>query len=105
MTETSRRGHAAPVAGLVAQLLLLVLLAATVGLGAAGWLVGVACAVTIALALTLALTRGADEPAGHAETGPRQDGEQEHLGEQPGRRTRSTRSCLGHVSWNRAESA
>ncbi len=40
-----RAAHAAPAAGLIAQLLLLAALAGTVGLGAAGWVVGVTCAV------------------------------------------------------------
>jgi phosphatidylglycerophosphate synthase len=41
--------------------LLLAALAATVGLGAAGWAVGVGCAVIIAVALARALARGPDE--------------------------------------------
>ena len=39
-----------PAAGLIAQVLLLAVLAATAGLGAGGWAVGLACAVTIATA-------------------------------------------------------
>jgi phosphatidylglycerophosphate synthase len=49
--------QAGPAAGLVAQALLLAVLAATAGLGAAGWVVGVACAVTMAAALASALAR------------------------------------------------
>jgi phosphatidylglycerophosphate synthase len=56
-----RVSHAGPAAGLVAQVLLLAVLAATVGLGAAGWAVGVCCAVIIAAALARALARGPDE--------------------------------------------
>ena len=47
-----------PATGLVAQLLLLALLAQSAGLGAEGWVVGVACAVTIAAALARGLARG-----------------------------------------------
>jgi phosphatidylglycerophosphate synthase len=55
-----RLSHAGPAAGLVAQVLLLAVLAATVGLGAAGWIAGVASAVIIAVALARALARGPD---------------------------------------------
>jgi phosphatidylglycerophosphate synthase len=51
-------GQAGPAIGLIAQLLLLAVLAGTAGLGAAGWVVGVACAVTMAAALARALARG-----------------------------------------------
>jgi phosphatidylglycerophosphate synthase len=44
-----------PATGLIAQVLLLAVLAATVGLGAAAWTVGVACAVTMATALARGL--------------------------------------------------
>ena len=48
----------------------------------------------------------ADGPARRAEPGgPRQDGQQQHLGDQPGGRTRLTRSRRGHSSRNRGESA
>ena len=50
----------------------------------------------------------ADDPAGLAEPGgPGQDGEQQHLGDQPGRRTRVTRAHRGggHSSRKRGESA
>jgi phosphatidylglycerophosphate synthase len=53
-----RNSHAGPATGLVAQVLLLAVLAGTVGLGAAGWVVGVACAVTMAAALARGLARG-----------------------------------------------
>ena len=43
--------QAGPATGLLAQLLVLSALAETTGLGAAGWVVGVACAVTMAVAL------------------------------------------------------
>src|SRR5262245_62973843 len=55
-----RVSHAGPAAGLAAQVLLLAVLAGTVGLGAAGWFVGVASAVIIAVALARALARGPD---------------------------------------------
>jgi phosphatidylglycerophosphate synthase len=47
-----------PAAGLVAQVLLLVVLASTAGLGAAGWIVGLACAVAMAAALARGVGRG-----------------------------------------------
>ena len=46
-----RQSRAGPATGLLAQLLVLSALAETTGLGAAGWVVGVACAVTMAVAL------------------------------------------------------
>jgi phosphatidylglycerophosphate synthase len=46
-----------PAIGLLASVLLLAILAATTGLGAAGWIVGVTCAVTIAAALMRVLVR------------------------------------------------
>jgi phosphatidylglycerophosphate synthase len=49
--------QAGPATGLIAQLLLLAVLAATVGLGTAGWLAGVACAAAITAALGLGLAR------------------------------------------------
>jgi phosphatidylglycerophosphate synthase len=61
-----RLSQAGPAAGLVAQVLLLALLAGTVGLGAAGWIVGVACAVTMAAALARGLARGPGERLGPA---------------------------------------
>src|ERR1700710_2349249 len=53
-----RKSQAGPAIGLVAQVLLLAILAATVGLGAAGWVVGLASAVTIAGALGRGLAQG-----------------------------------------------
>src|SRR4051794_37974793 len=52
-----RARRAGPATGLLAQLLLLGVLRETVGLGAIGWLVGVACAVTIAALLARGLAR------------------------------------------------
>ena len=49
-----RKSQAGPTIGLIAQVLLLAVLAATVGLGAAGWVVGLACAVTMAAVLARA---------------------------------------------------
>jgi phosphatidylglycerophosphate synthase len=56
----------APAAGLIAQLALLALLATTGALGAAGWIAGVACAVTIAAALAYGLARRPGERLGPA---------------------------------------
>src|SRR6185295_6209345 len=53
-----RKSQAGPAIGLIAQLLLLAVLAATVGLGAAGWVVGVACAVTVAAVLARGVAQG-----------------------------------------------
>ena len=71
-----RASQAGPAIGLIAQVLLLAVLAATVGLGAAGWVVGVACAVTMAAALARGLARRPRRPAGagvvgDARAGPR----------------------------------
>jgi phosphatidylglycerophosphate synthase len=52
-----RESQAGPLAGLVAQVLLLAVLAGAVGLGRAGWVVGVACAVTMAAALAFGVAR------------------------------------------------
>jgi phosphatidylglycerophosphate synthase len=52
-----RLSHAAPAVGLAAQLLLLAVLAATTGLGRAGWMVGVLCAAVMATALGRGLAR------------------------------------------------
>ena len=52
-----RASHTGPATGLIAQVLLLAVLAGTSGLGAAGWIVGVACAVTMAVVLASALRR------------------------------------------------
>jgi phosphatidylglycerophosphate synthase len=61
-----RAGQAGPAIGLIAQLLLLAVLAGTAGLGAAGWVVGVACAMTMAAALARGLARGRDDRLGPA---------------------------------------
>jgi phosphatidylglycerophosphate synthase len=58
--------QAGPATGLVAQVLLLAVLAATVGLGAAGWVVGMACAVTIAAVLARGLAGNPDDRLGPA---------------------------------------
>ena len=51
------RVHGGPLAGLAGQLLLLLLLAETVGLGAAGWLAGTACGLTLTVLLVRGLRR------------------------------------------------
>jgi phosphatidylglycerophosphate synthase len=61
-----RESQAGPVTGLIAPLLLLVVLAGTAGLGAAGWVVGVACAVTMAAALARGLARNPGDRLGPA---------------------------------------
>jgi phosphatidylglycerophosphate synthase len=61
-----RASQAGPATGLIAQLLLLAVLTATAGLGAAGWVVGVACAVTVAAALARGLARRPGERLGAA---------------------------------------
>jgi len=58
--------RAAPAAGLIAQVGLVALLAETAGLGTAGWVVGVACAVTMAVALTSGLARRPGDRLGPA---------------------------------------
>jgi phosphatidylglycerophosphate synthase len=50
-----RASQTGPATGLIAQVLLLAVLAGTAGLGAAGWVAGVACAVTMAAALARGL--------------------------------------------------
>jgi len=55
-----------PATGLIAQALLVAVLAATSGLGAAGWIVGVACSVIMAAALARALARGPGDRLGPA---------------------------------------
>jgi phosphatidylglycerophosphate synthase len=55
-----------PVTGLIAQVLLLAALAGTAGLGAVGWTVGIACAVTMATALARGLTRHPGDRLGPA---------------------------------------
>ena len=53
-------------AGPIAQVLLLAVLAGTAGLGAVGWIVGVACAGTLAAALARGLARGPGDRLGPA---------------------------------------
>jgi phosphatidylglycerophosphate synthase len=61
-----RASQAGPAIGLIAQVLLLAVLAATAGLGAAGWIVGVACAAIMAAALTRGLARRRGDRLGPA---------------------------------------
>src|SRR5436190_14469021 len=61
-----RASQAGPAIGLIAQVLLLAVLAATAGLGAAGWAVGVACAVIMAAALARGLARRRGDRLGSA---------------------------------------
>jgi phosphatidylglycerophosphate synthase len=56
-----RVSQAGPAVGLIAQVLLLAVLAVTAGLGVAGWIVGVACAVTMAATLARGLAVGRGE--------------------------------------------
>jgi phosphatidylglycerophosphate synthase len=65
MTKT-RASQTGPVAGLVAQVVLLTVLAGTAGLGAAGWTVGIACAVTMATTLARGLARDPGDRMGPA---------------------------------------
>jgi phosphatidylglycerophosphate synthase len=58
--------QAGPATGLIAQVLLLAVLAETTGLGGAGWVVGVACAVTMAAVLARGLARDRRERLGPA---------------------------------------
>jgi hypothetical protein len=53
--------HAGPLIGVIAQVLLLAALAATVGLSAGGWVVGLSCAVIMDVALEHGLTRYAPD--------------------------------------------
>ncbi len=55
-----------PATGSIAQVLVLAVLAGTAGLGAAGWVIGVACAVTMAAALARGLARGSGDRLGPA---------------------------------------
>jgi phosphatidylglycerophosphate synthase len=63
---TTRASQTGPVAGLIAPVLLLTLLALTAGLGAAGWTVGIASAVTMATALARGLARHPGDRLGPA---------------------------------------
>ena len=63
---TLRSAQGGPVIGLAAQVLLLAALAATVGLGLAGWLVGLACGLAMDAALAYSLLRNRSERIGPA---------------------------------------
>jgi phosphatidylglycerophosphate synthase len=63
---TTRARQTGPVTGLIAQVLLLTVLAGTAGLGTTGWTVGIACAVTMATALARGLARAPGERLGPA---------------------------------------
>ena len=63
---TLRSAQGGPVIGLAAQVLLLAALAATVGLGLAGWLVGLACGAAMDAALSRSLHRHRSERIGPA---------------------------------------
>jgi phosphatidylglycerophosphate synthase len=58
---TTRASQTGPATGLMAQVLLLTVLAGTAGLGEAGWTVGIACALTMATVLARGLARGPGE--------------------------------------------
>jgi phosphatidylglycerophosphate synthase len=64
--KTKRASQTGPATGLIAQVLLLNVLAGTAGLGAAGWIVGSACALTMATALARGLARCPGERLGPA---------------------------------------
>jgi phosphatidylglycerophosphate synthase len=58
--------HAGPLTGLIAQVLLLAALAGTVGLSAAGWVVGLTCGVMMNAALAHGLSRDRSDGLGAA---------------------------------------
>jgi phosphatidylglycerophosphate synthase len=58
MNATARASRAAPAIGLIAQVVLLAVLAGTAGLGEVGWVVGIACAVSMATALAVGIRPG-----------------------------------------------
>jgi phosphatidylglycerophosphate synthase len=62
-----RTVHAGPVIGLIAQVLLLAALADTVGLGVAGWIVGITCGVITDAALAHGISRYRVERLGQAD--------------------------------------
>jgi phosphatidylglycerophosphate synthase len=64
--KTTRASQTGPAVGLIAQVLLLAVLAGTGVLGAAGWIVGIACAVTMATALAHGIARQPPEGLGPA---------------------------------------
>jgi phosphatidylglycerophosphate synthase len=61
-----RASQTGPATGLIAQVVLLAVLAGYGGLGAAGWIVGTACAVTMATALARGLARRPGDRLGPA---------------------------------------
>jgi len=63
---TTRANQTGPAAGLIAQLLVLTVLAGTAGVGTAGWTVGIACAVIMATALARGLACRPGERLGPA---------------------------------------
>jgi phosphatidylglycerophosphate synthase len=63
---TKRASQTGPATGLIAQVLLLAVLVENAGLGAAGWIVGTGCAVTMAAALARGLARGPGDRMGPA---------------------------------------
>jgi phosphatidylglycerophosphate synthase len=65
--RTVRTVQAGPVTGLIAQVLLLAALAGTVGLGGAGWVVGLTCGVVANAALARGLSRYRSERLGPAD--------------------------------------
>jgi phosphatidylglycerophosphate synthase len=64
--KTTRASQTGPATGLLAQVLLLAVLVETAGLGAAGWGVGTACALTMAVALARGLARSSGDRLGPA---------------------------------------
>jgi phosphatidylglycerophosphate synthase len=64
--RTTRASQTGAAAGLLAQVLLLAVLVETAGLRAAGWIVGTACAVTMAVALARGLARSFGDRLGPA---------------------------------------
>jgi phosphatidylglycerophosphate synthase len=65
-TAAMRASRTGPATGLIAQVLLLAVLRETAGLGAVAWIVGIACAVTMATALARGLARRPGERLGPA---------------------------------------
>jgi phosphatidylglycerophosphate synthase len=63
---TKRASQTGPATGLIAQMLLLAVLAENAGLGAAGWIVGTGCAVTMAAVLARGLARDPGDRLGPA---------------------------------------
>ena len=66
-TSTVRAVQAGPATGLIAQVLLLAALAGTIGLGGAGWVVGVTCGVIMNAALARGLVRHRSDRLGPAD--------------------------------------